>query len=209
MNIETRRNLQALDAIAADDHITQRTLASKLDIALGLVNLYLKRLVRKGYIKCVNVHSNRVRYLLTAKGITQKTRLTYEFMEYSLRVFREGRNHLKLMLAPYVAREDSRMAIFGTGEAAELVYLCLRELGLEPVAVFDSGAAAAFFQVAVRPPAEIMSIDFDALILATFSDAAALAANLVQLGIPPEKIIMLREPLARPTRPATASTRRG
>src|SRR3954465_6352639 len=147
MDLETRRNLQALEAIAENDHITQRTLASKLDIALGLANLYLKRLIRKGYIKCVNVQSNRVRYLLTPTGITEKTRLTYAFMEYSLRVFREGRNHLKWMLKPYVARENSRIAIFGTGEAAELVYLCLRELGLEPAAVFDSSANAVFFQL--------------------------------------------------------------
>jgi DNA-binding MarR family transcriptional regulator len=204
MDLETRRNLQALEAIAEDDHITQRTLASKLDIALGLANLYLKRLIRKGYIKCVNVQSNRVRYLLTPTGITEKTRLTYAFMEYSLRVFREGRNHLKWMLKPYVARENSRIAIFGTGEAAELVYLCLRELGLEPAAVFDSSGNAVFFQFSVRSPAEIMSIDFDALIVATFSDPAALADMLVDLGVAPEKLIMLREPLATRADRATA-----
>ncbi len=82
MRVEDHRNLQALEAIAEDSRITQRTLSSRLGIALGLTNIYLRRLVRKGYIKCVNVQSNRLRYLLTPKGIAEKTRLTYEFMQY-------------------------------------------------------------------------------------------------------------------------------
>src|SRR5947199_10692339 len=98
MDLEDRRNLLALEAIAEDDRITQRTLAGKLGIALGLTNLYLKRLVRKGYIKCVNVQSNRLQYLLTPKGIAEKTRLTYEFMQYSLVLYGQVRQHLRVVL---------------------------------------------------------------------------------------------------------------
>src|SRR5256885_8109434 len=94
VEVESHRELRVLEAISANERTTQRGLAAHLGIALGLANLYLKRLVRKGYIKCVTVPSNRVLYLITPKGIAEKTRLTYEFMEYSLQVFREGRKHL-------------------------------------------------------------------------------------------------------------------
>src|SRR4029078_7828304 len=47
MDVEDRRNLQALEAISEDGHITQRTLATKLGIALGLTNIYLRRLRAK------------------------------------------------------------------------------------------------------------------------------------------------------------------
>ena len=50
MKIEERRELAVLEAIEKDEQITQRSLASALGIALGLANLYLNRLVRKGYI---------------------------------------------------------------------------------------------------------------------------------------------------------------
>src|SRR6185369_13267310 len=99
------RELKLLEAIAEDNEVTQRRLASRLGIAVGLANLYLRRLARKGFIKCVNVRANRVRYLITPKGIAEKSRLTYEFMAYSLQVFREGRQHLKTMLLPYAATE--------------------------------------------------------------------------------------------------------
>src|SRR5712691_11614831 len=98
--LEARRSLRLLEAIADDSSITQRSIAAKLGVALGLANLYLKRLVRKGHVKCVNVRSNRLLYLITPKGISEKTRLTYEFMEYSLWLYKETRRHLHVVLEP-------------------------------------------------------------------------------------------------------------
>src|SRR5947207_5498946 len=125
MDIASRRDLTVLDAIAENRHITQRSLAAKLGVALGLTNIYLKRLIRKGYIKCVNVQSNRLLYLITPQGIAEKTRLTYEFMDYSLHLYREVRQHLTHVLRPCRHEGRSRIAVFGTGEAAELAYLSL------------------------------------------------------------------------------------
>src|SRR5204863_15468 len=69
MDVEDRRNLQALEAISEDGHITQRTLATKLGIALGLTNIYLRRLVRKGYVKAINVQSKAAVERLVSLGI--------------------------------------------------------------------------------------------------------------------------------------------
>src|SRR5215203_2399223 len=161
MDIQDRRNLQALEAIAYDDRVTQRTLAGKLGIALGLTNIYLKRLVRKGYVKCVNVQSNRLRYLLTPKGIAEKTRLTYEFMEYSLFLYGQVRLHLRKVLESAVLGNRRRIAVYGTGEAAELAYLSIAELGLELVAVFDGKDAGRFLGQTVRDIDTHRDVAFD------------------------------------------------
>src|SRR5512140_1844315 len=143
MDIEAHRDLKLLEAVAADARVTQRSLATKLGIALGLTNIYLKRLVRKGYIKCVNVQSNRITYLITPRGIAEKARLTYEFMDYSLHLYGEVRQHLRAALQECAAA-GRRVAIFGRGEAAELAYLSLKETGLEPVAIFDQDGGKDF-----------------------------------------------------------------
>lgn len=93
-------------ALAQNDRITQLTLASRLGIAVGLANIYLKRLARKGYIKCVRVRPNRLAALNS------------------------------LAAARLERKQSSRH--FGTGEAAELAYLSLKEFGIEPVVVFDA-----------------------------------------------------------------------
>src|SRR2546427_12418863 len=115
MDIENRRDLKLLEAVEEDSRVTQRSLATKLGIALGLNNIYLKRLVRKGYIKCVNVQSNRISYLITPRGIVEKARLTYEFMDYSLHLYSEVRQHLRGVLQECAAA-DRRVAIYGRGE---------------------------------------------------------------------------------------------
>src|SRR6185369_6916146 len=103
---------------------------------LGLTNLYLKRLIRKGYVKCVTVSPNRLVYSLTPRGVARKARLTYEFMKYSLDFYRDARQHLRRSLAVAVAQRK-RVAIYGTGDAAELVFLLIKDMGLDLAAVFD------------------------------------------------------------------------
>ena len=192
MDVEDRRNLQALEAIAEDDHITQRTLAGKLGIALGLTNIYLKRLVRKGYVKCVNVQSNRLRYLLTPKGITEKTRLTYEFMEYSLYLYGQVRHQLRTMLEPCARANRRRVAVYGTGEAAELAYLSITELGLELVAVFDGEGGGQFLGQPVRDIEDHGEVSFDLLVVATLERPEPIVESLMRLGVERERLITLR-----------------
>ena len=153
MDVESRRDLQLLEALEQESRITQRTLVRRLGIALGLTNLYLKRLIRKGYVKCVTVSPNRLVYSLTPKGVSRKARLTYEFMKYSLDFYRDARQHLRRSLAQAVTRQQ-RVAIYGTGDAAELVFLLTREMGLDLIAVFAPEAGGQFLGHPVQPLAE-------------------------------------------------------
>jgi DNA-binding Lrp family transcriptional regulator len=194
MDIEERRDLRLLEAVGENARVTQRGLATKLGIALGLTNVYLKRLIRKGFIKCVNVQSNRLTYLITPRGIAEKMRLTYEFMDYSLHLYREVRRHLRNVLQDRAA--GRRVAIFGRGEAAEIAYLSLKEFGLEPVAIFDEQDGHEFLGMAVRPIAEHAQVPYDLIVVATLDASGAQAANLLKAGVPPDKLCPLRQDLA-------------
>lgn len=182
-----------LEAVAGDERITQRTLARRLGIAVGLTNLYLKRLARKGLIKFVNVRPNRIVYLLTPKGIAEKTRLTYEFMDYSLFLYRNVRRHLRVVLQPYAAGDRKRIAVYGTGEAAELAYLSITELGLELVAVFDGVSAGRFLGLPIRAIEEHDDVAFDLLLVATLDRSEAIVEDLVGLGIQRGRLVTLRQ----------------
>ena len=196
--IQLQRDLRLLEALHGDQKITQRSLSTKLGIALGLTNLYLKRLVRKGYVKCVTVPRNRMRYLVTPRGIAEKTRLSYEFMEHSLRLYRETRQHLHSSLQGLVTDGCNRIAIYGTGEPAELAYISLKELGLEPVAVFDAKSGGSFLGMPVRPLSQHISIDYDVMIVASLGQPGPRVARLVQAGVPEAKCCPLRPLVDRP-----------
>jgi DNA-binding MarR family transcriptional regulator len=186
--------------------ITQRTLASRLGIALGLTNLYVKRLIRKGYVKCVTVSPNRLVYSLTPKGMSRKARLTYEFMKYSLDFYRDARRHLRRSLAETVAREK-RVAIYGTGDAAELVYLLIRDIGLDLTAVFDAEGGRTFLGLPVHAIADQAHVNYDILIVAVLERPAGAAKLIRRSGVPDHKILMLQPTASPAPQPATADAR--
>jgi DNA-binding MarR family transcriptional regulator len=186
------RELRILTEISQRQDLTQRGLAASLGIALGLANLYVKRLAHKGYIKITTIPPNRVGYLLTPRGIAEKTRLTYEFMEYSLRLYRGTRGMLREALTSLAAGGRRRIVLYGTGEAAELAYLTIAELGLTLTCVVgDNGHGQRFFGVPVQPLSALRDDDIDAVILASFRPALDTVRELERLGIAPEKIVSL------------------
>ena len=196
---EHERNLEILTAIGEGEHLTQRALAQRLGVALGLTNLYLKRLAKKGYIKIVEfprkpLARKRLRYLLTTKGIAEKTHLTYEYMGRSLQLYRRARQTLREALDHLPQNGGERIALYGAGEAGELAYLTLKEFGLEPIAVFDRKPGAAFLGYSVRDSRELQAEKMDGVIICTFEPPDAVITHLRECGVPDTKFILLRPP---------------
>ncbi len=197
MERQVERDLEILTAIGEGRPLTQRDLAQRLGVALGLTNLYLKRLAKKGYIKIIDfprrpAARKRLRYLLTPRGLAEKSQLTYEHMAYSLNLYRRARQTLREALEQLPQNGLKRVALYGPGEAAELAYLTLKELGLEPIGVFGRDAGGHFLGLPVRPVGELAHEECDRIVLATFERPGELAADLTALGLPVEKFVTLR-----------------
>jgi len=197
MDRHDARALEILTAIEEGRPLSQRVLAKRLGIALGLVNLYLRRLSRKGYVKITEFPAKpaarkRLHYLLTPKGFREKSRLTYQHMIYSLNLFRRTRETLRAALVLLVAQGLKRVALYGPGDAAELAYLTLREFGLEPVGVFAPTADREFLGFAVQGVGDLRVEDVDAVIVATFERPEADVQALVARGIPVARCLTLR-----------------
>lgn len=197
MERSAERDLEILRAIGEGVPITQRALAERLGIALGLTNLYLKRLAKKGYIKIAEfprkpAARKRLRYLLTPNGVREKTRLTYEHVAYALHLYRRARQTLREDLGRLPESGLTRVVLYGTDEAAELAYLTLKEAGIEPVGVFGAPSGGQFIGMPVRPVAELVAESCDAVVVATFDRPEPYLAELAQLGVTRDKILTLR-----------------
>ena len=202
MERHVERQLEILTAIEEGTPLTQRALAQRLGVALGLANLYLKRLAGRGLIKVREFPTKpyagkRLRYVLTPKGAAEKARLSYEYMGYSLQLYRRTRGNLREALAHLNQNGMKRIGLYGVGEAAELAYLTLKEFGFEPVGVFGREAGGQFLGFPVRAVTELFDGDIDGLVVATFERPEQHVAELVRLGLPSHKLLMLRR-LATP-----------
>jgi len=91
--------LQVLRKIQNNKELSQRDLANELGFSLGKLNYCLKALKEKGLIKIQNFKKNPNKinyiYVLTPKGISEKYRLTLNFMKRKLREYEELKKEIK------------------------------------------------------------------------------------------------------------------
>jgi len=125
---EVERQLHILEALERNPETTQAGLAAHLGVAVGSVNWYLKRLIRKGYVKATKMERRRLKYFVTPKGLALKARLTKQYMEVSLRVYRELRQAAQEALDQVRRAGYTAVQADGPGEAMEIFQLtCLEE----------------------------------------------------------------------------------
>ncbi len=191
MNLQGQRDLLLLTEVERDAGVTQRSLAATLGVALGLANLYLKRLVRNGYITITTIPSHRVRYVLTPQGAAEKSRLTALHMEYALSQYRDMRARLREALSHIAQNGMTRVVIYGTDELAEMAYLSLREMRMTLVGFVDDGRQESFLAYPVWSSDVLQEWEFDAVLLANFSQITGLRTKLERHQVPDSKIIAL------------------
>jgi DNA-binding MarR family transcriptional regulator len=136
---ETRFVSALLNHVEREAHVSQRQLAAELGIALGLVNIYMKRCVKKGLIKVQQVPSRRYAYFLTPTGFVEKTRLATEFLTWSLSFFRRARGECSNLMIDAKKRGWTTLALSGGSDLAEIAVLCATEQGLHVCAMVDVG----------------------------------------------------------------------
>ena len=191
MRLQDQRDLRLLDEVARDSTVSQRSLAKSLGVALGLTNLYVKRLVRKGYIKITPIPHHHMEYLLTPRGMAEKSRLTYLYMQYSLSYYRDVRDRLKCRLADLSKTGGKRVVIYGTGELAELAYLALREMNMTLVGFVDGKQHQVFLSYPVWTLNTLANWEYDALLIADLVEREKIHARILREGVPKAKIMAL------------------
>ena len=158
--------LGVLESVARDGAQSQRHLATELDIALGLVNAYLRRCIKKGLVKVSQVPARRYAYYLTPKGFAEKSRLTVEYLSSSFGFFRQAKADCALTLEAARMRMLTRLVLAGRSDLAEIAAICALETGVEIVAVVDAKSATPqFLGLPVVASFDDVAGGFDAVIV--------------------------------------------
>jgi DNA-binding MarR family transcriptional regulator len=183
--------LKLLDEISKEAVITQRRLSGRLNIALGLVNAYMKRLAKKGYIKITKGPMNRVKYALTPSGFKLRVGLTYDYMHQSINYFRSAREKIDETYRQMITNGVENVLIWGDGEVAELAYISMRGLPLKLAGVVDQRSEErGFFGHNVYSYDEFSSVEYDAILI-TSIETETEKERIKALGIDMKKVYTL------------------
>ena len=193
MDNQDLRTLKILEEIEKDKTPSQRYLAGKLNISLGLVNSFIKRLAQKGLFKITNIPKNRVKYILTPKGAAEKTRLTYKYIQYSFQFYKSAREKLRILFYGLTKNGNKKIVFYGVGDLAEIAYISLLEVPIELVAVIDDNKAGEIFMDFVITGSDYLStIYFDKIIITSIDDTENILNSILKKGISQSKVAMLQ-----------------
>lgn len=193
MNPQDIRTLKLLETIEdAVDPPSQRDLARILNVSLGLVNGFIKRLVKKGYFKITHLPKNRVGYLLTPKGAAEKSRLTYAYIQYSYRFYRDARKRFKAVFRKLASEGCRRVAFYGTGELAEIGFISIQETGLRFCGIADDQAEKkSMLGQSILSIGQLKTLDIDTVVITVLDDPPSAADQLAAEDIALDKIQFL------------------
>ena len=142
---EESLTLEILEAIEQRDNVTQRHLADRMGVALGLANSYMKRCVRKGLVKVHQAPANRILYYLTPKGFAEKSRLTTEYLSSSFNFYRQASASCSEVFRQCHELEHHKVLLCGLSELAEIASLRASEQGIDIVGTLDLNATTKDF----------------------------------------------------------------
>lgn len=184
--------LKLLEEIEQNNNVSQRTLSSKLGIALGLVNTYIKLLVKKGYIRISNFPKSRYTYLLTPEGMSEKSRLVYKHLAYYNNMFKKVREDSREIFKKLSLKGIKKIAFVGVDEFAEIVFLSLMEADLTLVGVYDDAfVGKMFLKNEVGALNKLGECNLDVILITSLKRKQELYDSLMKLDIKKDKIISL------------------
>ena len=120
-----------LDEIARDPLVTQAGLSARLDIAVGSVNWYIKRLIQRGWIKVSHLDRTRLKYDLTSEGMKIFTQRALLYARDSLKIYRDLRNKALEVVRQLKDRGVAEVYVNPTDEMMDIMRLTCIENGIQ------------------------------------------------------------------------------
>lgn len=148
-----------IQEISREPTRTQRDLSQSLGLSLGMTNLLIKRLSRKGLIKITQLDWKRTQYILTIEGALQKTRKSYAYTLYTIRIFRQLQENITSVVHREYAKGRRTFHLIAQDELLDLVTNTVDELDL-------AGASFAYHSSFAGVPTSV-----DLVLTATHEDA--------------------------------------
>lgn len=156
---DSDREMALLEQIERDPDVTQASLAALLGVAVGTVNWHLKRLVAKGYIKVKRAQRKKLRYIITPEGLAFRARLTINYIETSMRLYRRTRQQVRELLVEVRLAGYNQVWIEGDGDIADICQLTCLEQGIQSSQLKSDGGRNGVPVLEVRGSKVFLHLD--------------------------------------------------
>lgn len=192
MDHQDLRILKILEALDEDQNHSQRDLARKLNVSLGLVNSFIKRLAQKGYFKITTIPKNRVRYILTPKGLAEKTRLSCEYIYFSFEFYKKARQQLRNLFRNLGLQGVTKVALYGANDYAEIAFITLQETAIQLTAIADDEKKdQKFLGYTITDSRSLEPDCYERMVICSMDSSDTIRHDLLSKGVAHHKIVLI------------------
>jgi DNA-binding MarR family transcriptional regulator len=124
------REFELVNIIGAELGSNQRDLSRHMDLSLGMVNMLIRRLIAKGYIRIEQLNKRKVKYILTPKGFSEKMQKSIKYTFKTVVSIGLIKERVKKVITQLYHEEGYRdFTILGKSDFALLINMVFHEMG--------------------------------------------------------------------------------
>ena len=122
------KQLKIIEEIERNKAITQRELSKRAGISLGMVNISLRELAKKGYVKMRGMNKRSLEYVITPRGFSEKAKKSYRYFRNTLASLKKMKEKIQLLILIEYSKGARDFFILGDGELADVVEISFKSL---------------------------------------------------------------------------------
>lgn len=187
------KTLLLLEAIDNEECLSQRDLAKKLNISLGMVNTIIKSLLDRGFFKIDTHPKSKVKYVLTSTGVSGKADLAIRYISHLISIYQETKTRIQTRLDKLYEEGVRKLALYGSDAVSEITcMLPVNNPYQEIVAIIDDEKEGQNVNgVAICSEKDLKKLSFDAIIITETENLLKVKKKIIDIHIPAHKIVSL------------------
>lgn len=189
------KEFSLLSAISRDKHITQRDIASKMNVSVAMVNFYLDEYEEKGLIKRVYHGTKSIDYFVTDMGEERRKELSIRYLESALDVYNEAKLSCNVIFKKLRIKNFKKVLFYGAGEVCEMLLSVLnsdQSIDLDVIALIDDDnkkIGKKILDKDIISLSEVNNLSYDGILISTYTHTDTIYQKLIEQNIDKEKIV--------------------
>lgn len=189
------KEYKVLDLIDKNPKITQRELANRASISLSMVNSYIDRYEKQGYLKKEYISSKEVYYRISKSGKERLKLLSIRFLSASQQIYNSAKENISIFLNGLINKNIKKLLFYGAGEVAEIILQVIKNdyKGLlEVKAIIDDDVEKQNKMIVNTKIISLLDKDqyeFDGIFVSSYTNRHQIIKNLKNVGVNEKQII--------------------
>lgn len=121
------REFELINILGSDIGSNQREISRQMNLSLGMINMLIRRLISKGYIRIEQLNKRKVQYILTPKGFAEKMRKSFRYTLKTINSISLIKNRVREILLNLYVEGFRNFHFYGNPDICILVELVFRE----------------------------------------------------------------------------------